>query len=596
MKRSGPRHFRDEIRKALIFYTIIPVAVVVLAFFTFFVFYANSSILKVNQENNRLVGLELEEMISSYGDELMNIGSTYSLDGLNGNPSRVRQLQKEATRFVDSMHSQADFYILDSDFNVCASTVDGRPGFMPPQAGINWGIVRRMTSRPGEVVYEFSSESTKRENQKALMVGAQLASGEGEPFYLIFMVPARYLVENTCNRPVQVVVTNRYNDVCTSSTNSFTMAFGAARPEIRQDKSFLSLNDEWYYRYADTILDGEITVYTFTPVKSALTLFAVDISIFLLVILLIANISVFGAARVARIKTAAVDQIIHAFEKVKEGNLDTPLDISADDELSVIGDSYNLMLESLKDLIERNNQIARETVYSEIRQLESQFNPHFLFNTLETIKFTVKLEPDIASRMIVALSAILRYSINSQITDVTLGEDLAYIESYLTIQKYRFQDSLFTDIQVGDKAVDCVVPKLIFQPVIENAIKYGFGEKEILTIRIHAHVTDCLHIRVEDDGDGMTAERVEELRALLREKPGKGRGHFGLYNIDRRIKLMYGDGYGLDIDSKPEVGTTVYMRLPARYKGKSPSQTFGGEVGKSPSQTFGAEVGDENYD
>lgn len=579
MKHSGPRHFRDEIRKALIFYTIIPVAVVVLAFFTFFVFYANSSILQVNQENNRLVCGGLEKMISGYGAELMKMAGAYSLDGLRENPARVRQLQKEATRFVDSMHSQADFYIMDKDFNVCTATAEDRPGFMPPQAGVNWGIVRRMAGRPGEVVYGFSSESTKRENQKALMVGMRLASGEGEPFYLIFMVPARYLVEHTLNRPIQVVVTNRYNDVCTSNTSSFTMSFGAARPEIRRDKPFLSLGDEWYYRYADTILDGEITVYTFTPVKSALTLFAADISIFLLVVLLIADISVFGAARVARIKTAAVDQIIRAFEKVKEGNLDTPLEISADDELSVIGDAYNRMLESLKELIERNNQIARETVYSEIRQLESQFNPHFLFNTLETIKFTVKLEPDIAARMIVALSAILRYSINSQITDVTLGEDLAYIESYLTIQKYRFQDSLFTDIQVGEKAVDCVVPKLILQPVIENAIKYGFGEKEVLTIRIHAHVTDCLHIRVEDDGDGMTEERVEELRAMLRESPGKGRGHFGLYNIDRRIKLMYGDGYGLDIDSRRETGTTVHMRLPARCKDISPSHASGGEAG-----------------
>ena len=80
----------------------------------------------------------------------------------------------------------------------------------------------------------FTSESTKRENQKALVVGAQLGAASGERYYLFFMVPARYLVDTTCNRPVQVVVTNRYHDVCTSNTNSFTMEFGAAKPEIRQ--------------------------------------------------------------------------------------------------------------------------------------------------------------------------------------------------------------------------------------------------------------------------------------------------------------------------------------------------------------------------
>ncbi|MBS6956094.1 MAG: sensor histidine kinase [Enterocloster asparagiformis] len=568
VKGRGPIHFRDEIRRALIFYTVIPVAVVVLAFFAFFIFYAHSSIMEVNQENNRLVCGELEHMVDSYGEELIRMWDPDSMDGLRGNASRLRQLQAEATRFIDSMHSQADFYILDEAFGVCVSTADQRPGFMPPDAGLNWGIVRRMTSRPGEPVFEFTSESTKRENQKALVIGAQLDSAAGERYYLFFMVPARYLVDTTCNRPVQVVVTNRYHDVCTSNTNSFTMEFGAVRPEIRRNSAFLSLDDEWYYQHGADILGGEISVYTFTPVKSAMTLFAVDISIFLLVILLIGNISVFGASRVARSKTAVIDQIIRAFEKVKEGNLNTPLNISAEDELSVIGDSYNLMLESLKEQIERNNQVVRETVYSEIRQLESQFNPHFLFNTLETIKFTVKLEPDIASRMIVALSAILRYSINSQMTDVTLEEDLSYIESYLTIQKYRFEDSLFTDIQVDERALDCVVPKLIFQPVIENAIKYGFGETELLTIRIRVTAEDCLLIRVQDDGDGMTEEKLEELRALMKEENRTGKAHFGLYNIDRRIKLMYGGEFGLDIDSRPGSGTSVSMRLPVRHKGE----------------------------
>lgn len=568
VKGAGPIHFRDEIRRALIFYTVIPVAVVVLAFFAFFIFYAHSSIMEVNQESNRLVCGELERMVDSYGSELIRMWDADSTERLQGNLSRLRQLQTEAIRFIDSMHSQADFYILNSRFEVCVSTAEQRPGFMPPDAGLNWGIVRKMRSRPGEAVFEFTSESTKRENQKALVVGAQLGAASGERYYLFFMVPARYLVDTTCNRPVQVVVTNRYHDVCTSNTNSFTMEFGAAKPEIRQKRAFLSLNDEWYYQYETDILGGEINVYTFTPVKNAMTLFAVDISIFLLVILLIGNISVFGATRVARSKTAVIDQIIRAFEKVKEGNLNTPLNIGAEDELSVIGDSYNLMLESLKEQIERNNQVVRETVYSEIRQLESQFNPHFLFNTLETIKFTVKLEPDIASRMIVALSAILRYSINSQITDVTLEEDLSYIESYLTIQKYRFEDSLFTDIQVDKRALDCIVPKLIFQPVIENAIKYGIGETEVLTIRICVTVADCLLIRVQDDGDGMSREKLEELRNLMKEENRTGKAHFGLYNINRRIKLMYGAQYGVDIDSRQGQGTSVSMRLPVRHKGE----------------------------
>ena len=176
VKGAGPIHFRDEIRRALIFYTVIPVAVVVLAFFAFFIFYAHSSIMEVNQESNRLVCGELEQMVDSYGSELIRMWDADSTEQLQGNPSRLRQLQTEAIRFIDSMHSQADFYILNSRFEVCVSTAEQRPGFMPPDAGLNWGIVRKMRSRPGEAVFEFTSESTKRENQKALVVGAQLGA------------------------------------------------------------------------------------------------------------------------------------------------------------------------------------------------------------------------------------------------------------------------------------------------------------------------------------------------------------------------------------------------------------------------------------
>ena len=113
VKGAGPIHFRDEIRRALIFYTVIPVAVVVLAFFAFFIFYAHSSIMEVNQESNRLVCGELEQMVDSYGSELIRMWDADSAEQLQGNPSRLRQLQTEAIRFIDSMHSQLKSYEIE---------------------------------------------------------------------------------------------------------------------------------------------------------------------------------------------------------------------------------------------------------------------------------------------------------------------------------------------------------------------------------------------------------------------------------------------------------------------------------------------------
>lgn len=176
--------------------------------------------------------------------------------------------------------------------------------------------------------------------------------------------------------------------------------------------------------------------------------------------------------------------MVEAFQEVQAGNLDVTLHIKSYEEFEIIGESYNLMLSSIKDLIASNEEKIRQTSIAEIKQLESQFNPHFLFNTLEHIRYMTKLEPEAVNKMIVSLSSILRYSINNTILDVTIAEDLEYTKSYLLIQKYRFHERFNYTVYMERGTEDCIIPKLIFQPIIENAIKYGFGDKEKLMVRM----------------------------------------------------------------------------------------------------------------
>lgn len=564
--RTAPRHFRDEMKRALTFYTLIPIVIVIIAFFTFFVIYVRSGVLAVNERSNGQVSRSLTDMVQEYGEELGRIGREYPQKQLIEDEALRQSLVTKEMMFIDSMKNQADFYLLDEDYHVLASTADTVPEFLPPAAGVNWGIIRKMKETPGKINYDFISESTKKEAQKMLAIGMEKTSSQGDLLYYIYGIPRAYLMEQIVNQPVQIVVTNRYQDVCVSNTNRFTGAFGILKPEINSKTRFLPFNDDWYYVNQNLILDHRIHVYSFTPIKNALTLFILDLSIFLVVVTLIAYISVLGASRVAESKTAVIGEIIEAFEHVKQGSLDTPMKIHEEDELGVIEESYNRMLKSLKEQIERNTQITRETVLSEIKQLESQFDPHFLFNTLDTIHFMVKLEPDIASKMIISLSELLRYSINNQIADVTLREDLCHIDHYLTIQKFRYTNRLFTEINAQAETLDCIVPKLLLQPVIENSIKYGFRNQETLCIQIRTFITDRLHIAVVDDGFGMLPEKLDQMRSILKENK-KDSGHFGLYNIHRRLKLMYGDEYGLQINSEIGRGTRISMTLPVRHKG-----------------------------
>ena len=166
--------------------------------------------------------------------------------------------------------------------------------------------------------------------------------------------------------------------------------------------------------------------------------------------------------------------------------------------------------------------------------------------------------------MIDDLSEILRYSIRTVESLSRLDEDLQYTRSYLDILKYRFRDALRWSVNIEEEALDCFVPKLIIQPVIENAINYGFRSQTVLSIDINAVFCDgMLVLTIKNDGVGMEPEKLEEVMDQLEQEHDTTR-HIGLYNIHRRIQLLYGREYGVKIESSPERGTSVIIRFPAK--------------------------------
>jgi sensor histidine kinase YesM len=224
------------------------------------------------------------------------------------------------------------------------------------------------------------------------------------------------------------------------------------------------------------------------------------------------------------------------------------------------------MLKSLREQIEENKELATNVAFSQLKQLESQLNPHFLFNTLDNIRFMAKIDTDAADKMIVSLSGILRYTIRDTREEVTLREDLNNLQYYLNILQIRFNKRFKYRIDVGEDIMDCLIPKLLLQPLLENAIKYGFGGREKLSVTIKGYqITDRLVFVCEDDGAGISEERLKEIREML-EKETNDSAHYGLYNIHRRIRLMYKGDYGLDIEGKEGEGTLVRIVLPKKVK------------------------------
>ncbi|MCR5290269.1 MAG: histidine kinase, partial [Treponema sp.] len=377
--------------------------------------------------------------------------------------------------------------------------------------------------------------------------------------YLLFIIDAESI------RPIlyaatSYVITDSYGTVFTASSPRYKDRFNRLPEEYRHGLGFYYLATEAaYHTYGGGRLFDIYTFVNSERLKQTAMLMAV--MVLLLLAVMIRGLF-FGAQRLSESKTKTVDIIVDACRNVENGDLTKRLAIESNIEFQTIANAFNDMIENVKTLLEENKKEIHEKYLAELKQLEQQFNPHFLFNTLETIKFLIKLDPDKAQKTIVNLSSLLRYTINNEISEVELEEDMRYIENYLYILTMRFGSRFSYSIDVPVSIRDCLVPKMILQPLIGNAVKYGCNDCESVELSITARaVAGKLYLTVKDTGRGMDKAQLKEIRQLIKSETNTS-NHIGLFNVQRRVQLMYGASYGLKIDSTQGVGTIARICLP----------------------------------
>ena len=263
----------------------------------------------------------------------------------------------------------------------------------------------------------------------------------------------------------------------------------------------------------------------------------------------------------ARHITRPVSRLDKAIAKVKDGDLSIQVKVKTSDELGRLTESFNQMVKDLKRYLEDRVQQQKDLNATTLRLYQTQLNPHFLYNTLDTIKWSAKIHqiPEIAV-LAENLAVILRKSISSK-PFIQLCEELDTIESYIKIQKIRFAGRFLYETEIPDVLEDCVIPKMILQPLVENAIIHGLDGCANGYICIYAAQKDgILRISVTDDGCGMGQEMLDWMNS---PNPAKRDGHLGLYNVIQILKLYYGEEYGIQAESDTS-GTTVTIRLPAK--------------------------------
>jgi len=260
-------------------------------------------------------------------------------------------------------------------------------------------------------------------------------------------------------------------------------------------------------------------------------------------------------------------KIIEDIKKVEEGDLSIRTEVETTNEISYLSQGVNTMIDEMEQLIDRLVKEERMKREVELEALHAQINPHFLYNTLNTIKWMAKIQgADSVSNAIVALVKLLRISINISGDFISLNEEIEYIKNYVYIQKLRFNEDFSVSYEVDPKLLNCMIPKLILQPIIENSIIYGMENSEKLEIQVICELEspDSLLIKIVDNGPGIPEEI---LMTIFKDQRSESKfSKAGLNNVNQRIKLFCGDQYGQEILTKLDFGTTVMVRLPVRRR------------------------------
>ncbi|BES64388.1 sensor histidine kinase [Gottschalkiaceae bacterium SANA] len=281
--------------------------------------------------------------------------------------------------------------------------------------------------------------------------------------------------------------------------------------------------------------------------------------VLLIAVLLIAILSLFFSSMIAK----PIQYINGVLEEVAGGNLNVRAEFEEANEFSSIGENFNAMIIKINEQLWTIKKQENMKRLVELDFLRAQINPHFIYNTLSSIRFYVEMnKTSEAERMLMHFSTVLRKTLSRSEEMIALKEELNTLMSYVELQKLRYKDGFEVVYKLQDGSEEIWIPAFILQPIVENAIYYNMNEKEKTVIQVEVTADQqFLNITIQDNGIGMSQDRIE---SALKQKTNINK--VGIKNVDERMKLIYGQEFGLKIDSQEGEGTTVVYRVPIMGK------------------------------
>ena len=408
----------------------------------------------------------------------------------------------------------------------------------------------------------------KHEDSRELMIVREVHYYENDIGYSVVSIPYHIVQENfdgVFPEHTMLAVYNTYGDVLYRN-RKHEQDLGDATPVCEQEpgSSIVNISGEKWLVVRNNIDELGILAEARIPLNDILI--NVTQTFHNIFFTLLAAVCILGAIMyiLARWLGKNITTLSEAMGRFSSGDMDTVVTIHSNDEFSVLRNSFNEMTQNIRQLLETVRQKEKEKVELQIKSLQGQINLHFLFNTLNTIKNLCYIQRVTnVEKLVNALMELLHISMDNSSEWVTLETEINYISQYLEIYQYKSLDDIMCYIDMEDEVKQCLVLKFMVQPIVENSIIHGLeGQKGKGIIHISAQKkgTD-LEIVVKDNGNGFDVSKRNTLNSI------------GLNNIEERIHIHFGKGYGLKVESVEGVSTTVSIHIPYLCTEKSNTST-----------------------
>lgn len=327
------------------------------------------------------------------------------------------------------------------------------------------------------------------------------------------------------------------------------------------------VGDTHYLLYEDTLGVADWKLVNLIPYNDVFGDVMKVQNLLICIIAICALLSVFYAFSVAHWISVPIRKLKDGMLKVEKGDFSVRINNKREDEMGDLTNGFNVMTSKIEQMTKREQENQKMLLKAELNALQAQINPHFLYNTLDSINWMVRMNRnDEVSEMIDALIMLFRISLSKGRTFITIEEELCHVEKYFQILKIRYSRILNYKIEVPYEIYGYITIKMILQPLVENAIYHGLKEKgEPGWIIVRAEVfPEKIVFCVEDTGIGMPKEKLDELQRMMEEEIEYNPKSYGVINVQRRIKTYFGPEYGLRFESEYRKGTRVYVTIPKR--------------------------------